>query len=701
MSDEAPKSERPGRAQYRYVPLLLILLGFAAFFAFGLDRYVTFEALRANRAALSGLVDEYGVLAAVAFGLVYALMVTVVPPSGAVMTLAGGFMFGWALGGTVVVFGATLGATCLFLAARTAFGDVLRGKAGPSVQRMRAGFERNAASYMLFLRLVPVFPFFLVNLAPAFLGVSLRVYILTTFVGIIPATFIYASLGAGIGDLIEEETLNLGLIFAPRYLLPILGLAALALVPVVIGKFKQSFANRALLRSLSAKLLVLTIAFVMLAEVLIFVPSVAQFRRALLEGHLEKAQLAALVLEATSEETLPPSLEAELLANAMVKAVVLKRGETRTLMLSEKMPPKVDVTFDLRGAAATDLIWDALSTLMRTDNRTINVVGSATLEAGEYVEIILSEQPLRSAMADYGRNIFLLSLAISLITASMVFVVLNLMIARPMGRIVQNLDDFRDNPEDAKRIMTPSDRQDEIGSVERGLHDMEGQVRAALQQKTRLAALGSAVAKINHDLRNILASAQLVSDRLADSDDPDVRKTTPILVRAVNRAVDLCNQTLKYGKAEEPKPRPIDFELAPLVGEIGLSVGLSAGSDIKLHNHVPPEFSLYADPDQLFRALQNLIRNAAEAIGDKGEVTVLAQREGGDAVVDIADTGPGLPDAAQANLFTPFRGSARSGGTGLGLANVLEIVEAHGGTVRLVRTDADGTLFRITLPQPA
>lgn len=700
MSDEAPKAERSRRTRYRYLPLLLILLGFVSFFAFGLDRYVTVETLRANHEALERLVGEYGVFAPIAFGLIYAFMVTVVPPSGAVMTLAGGFMFGWAVGGATVIFGATLGATCLFLAARTAFGNILRDRAGSAMQRMRAGFEHNAVSYMLFLRLVPVFPFFLVNLAPAFLGVNLRVFVWTTFVGIIPATFIYASLGAGIGSLVEEETLNLGLIFEPRYLLPILGLAALSLVPVVVSKFKPGVTRRTLLKNLSAKLLVLTIAFVMLAEVFIFVPSVAQFRRAWLEFRLEKAQLASLVLEATPDDMLSPTLEAELLSIAMIKAAILKREQSRILMLSEEMPPDVDATFDLREAGAVDLIRDALATLVRTDNRTIDVIGRATQGAGEYVEIILSEEPLRQAMTVYGRNIFLLSLVISLVTASMVFVVLNVMIARPMRRIVRNMEVFRDNPEDPKRIMPPSDRQDEIGSVERGLHDMEDQVRSALHQKSHLAALGSAVAKINHDLRNILASAQLVSDRLADSADPDVRKTTPILVRAVNRAVDLCNQTLKYGKAEEPKPRSIDFEFAELVSEIGLSVGLSANSDIKLHNHVPPGFVLHADPDHMFRAVQNLLRNACEAIGDRGEVIVSAQREGADAIIDVADTGPGLPDASRENLFMPFQGSTRSGGTGLGLANVREVIEAHGGTIRLVRTGEDGTLFRITLPQP-
>lgn len=239
MSDEPASTTPPKRGIVRFLPIALIAVGLALFLAFDLDRFVSLDALRDNSEMLRQFAADNGILAMVGFAIVYAITITVVPPSGAVMTLSSGFMFGWLYGGISTVFGATLGATALFLAARTAFGDVLRERAGPAVQKMRDGFERNAVSYMLFLRLVPAFPFFVVNLAPAFLGVSLRVYVLTTFFGIIPGTFVYASLGAGLGDLIGEESIDLGLIFEPRYLLPILGLAILALVPVAINKVRE------------------------------------------------------------------------------------------------------------------------------------------------------------------------------------------------------------------------------------------------------------------------------------------------------------------------------------------------------------------------------------------------------------------------------------------------------------------------------
>lgn len=224
----------------KILPIAIIVAAFAAFFALGLDSYVSFDALRENKDALVDWVNRWGALAFVIYALIYAGMITVVPPTGTVLTLVGGFLFGWFWGGLTVVFGATLGATALFLAARTAFADVLRDRAGGAVQKMREGFQEDAVSYMLFLRLVPVFPFFIVNIVPGLLGVKLRTYVLTTFFGIIPGTFVYAALGAGLGDFIDERDPDLGLIFEPQYLLPILGLAVLALIPVMLKRLRKS-----------------------------------------------------------------------------------------------------------------------------------------------------------------------------------------------------------------------------------------------------------------------------------------------------------------------------------------------------------------------------------------------------------------------------------------------------------------------------
>ncbi|MFN3233442.1 MAG: TVP38/TMEM64 family protein [Alphaproteobacteria bacterium] len=243
MTEDAGTQATPKKFSIgKLLPIAVIVAAFAGFFALGLDSYVSFDALRDNKDALVDWVNRWGVLAYVIFALGYAAMITAVPPTGTVLTLVGGFLFGWLWGGLTVVFGATLGATALFLAARTAFADVLRDRAGGAVQKMREGFQEDAVSYMLFLRLVPAFPFFIVNIVPGLLGVKLRVYMLTTFFGIIPGTFVYAALGAGLGEFIDERDPDLGLIFEPQYLLPILGLAVLAMIPVILKRIRKKTA---------------------------------------------------------------------------------------------------------------------------------------------------------------------------------------------------------------------------------------------------------------------------------------------------------------------------------------------------------------------------------------------------------------------------------------------------------------------------
>ncbi len=241
MTEQAQTGAPPKKFSIiKLLPILVIGVALAIFLALDLDAYISFDALRENKDALLNWVERWGLLASVIYALIYATLVTVVPPTGAVLTLTGGFLFGWLAGAITVVFGATLGATALYLATRTAFADVLRDRAGGAVQKMREGFQNDAVSYMLFLRLVPAFPFFIVNIVPGLLGVKMRTFVVTTFFGIMPGTFVYAALGAGLGEFIDERDPDLGLIFEPQYLLPILGLAVLALIPVILKRLRRS-----------------------------------------------------------------------------------------------------------------------------------------------------------------------------------------------------------------------------------------------------------------------------------------------------------------------------------------------------------------------------------------------------------------------------------------------------------------------------
>ncbi|HEY4342931.1 MAG TPA: HAMP domain-containing sensor histidine kinase [Parvibaculum sp.] len=459
-------------------------------------------------------------------------------------------------------------------------------------------------------------------------------------------------------------------------------------------------------RSLSRRLLLLTILFVMLSEVLIFVPSIATYRRTWLEQHIGAAQIAALALQATPDNMVSPALQQQLLENAQVFAVSLHREDAHKLILSEKMPPAVDAAYDLRHAMMPMLIMDAFRTLAAGDGRVIEVAGVPRFGAGDFIEIVIDETPLRHAMIDYGINIFWMSIVISIVTASLVFFVLHLMIVRPVRRLTENMVAFRHNPEDARRVIEASAREDEIGVAERELGTMQRRIRATLHERARLASLGAAVSKINHDLRNILANAQLLSDRIGAVDDPTVRHLAPRLFASIDRAIDLCTRTLRFGRADEEPPRRTRFELKPLVDEVRGLAGLAEEAKIVWHNEVPDHFEIEADRDHLFRILLNLGRNAVQAIegeseagkSGEGDIRIAARRAADHIHIDVTDSGPGLPEKARAHLFEAFSGNARAGGTGLGLAIADELARGHGGHIDLLSSGAGLTHFRICIP---
>jgi uncharacterized membrane protein YdjX (TVP38/TMEM64 family) len=225
----------------RVFPVAVVAAAVLAFFGLGLDRYLTVEALRDNRAALAGFVAGNFALAALVYMAIYAGVVALSVPGGALMTLAGGFLFGAFWGTALVVIAATAGATVVFLIARYVLGDVMRRKAGPFLQRMEAGFQENALSYLLVLRLVPAFPFWAVNLAPALLGVRLPVYVLATAVGIVPGTFVFASFGAGLGAIFDAGgEVSLRGVLTPEIVAGLVGLAVLALLPVAVKRLKRA-----------------------------------------------------------------------------------------------------------------------------------------------------------------------------------------------------------------------------------------------------------------------------------------------------------------------------------------------------------------------------------------------------------------------------------------------------------------------------
>ena len=453
-----------------------------------------------------------------------------------------------------------------------------------------------------------------------------------------------------------------------------------------------------LIRSLSVRLLVLTIFFVMLSEVLIFVPSVARFRMAYFESHLAAGHLASLALAASPTGHIDQALMNRLLGDVGAHAVFVRRSDGMVLMLDSPVAPRPDVTFDLTRGNIPIWIQRSLETLSRSDNRVMRVRGPAPNEPGATVAVLLDEAPLRHEMWAFGKRVVELSVVISLTTAALVFLSLQWLLVRPMRRITASMTLFREDPEDASRRIVPSRRRDEIGAAERELAMLQETVRQALAQHTRLAALGTAVTKINHDLRAILATARLVSDGLADSAAPEVRRVAPRLFDAIDRAVALCTRTLDFSRDGAPPFTPTHFALAALLQEIEPAVA-AANEPVSFQRDLPADFSVRADRDQLYRVLLNLAQNAVEA--GARHLRFSATINDGIIALDIADDGHGLPPRARENLFRPFFGSARPGGSGLGLAIARELMRGQGGDLVLVETTAGGTTFRVILPAPA
>ncbi|MBV9433371.1 MAG: HAMP domain-containing histidine kinase [Hyphomicrobiales bacterium] len=453
---------------------------------------------------------------------------------------------------------------------------------------------------------------------------------------------------------------------------------------------------------LSGKLLILTIAFVMLAEVLIFIPSVANFRRTWLTNKISAAATGALVFDAAPSGMVPPELGKELLRQVGALTIWAKRADSRMLVASVDNPPQVDVTTDLRDTNPIFQIAEALGTLTAPRGRILRVTA---LGMGVEINMTLEEDLLRAALWGFARNILLLSLLISLITAGLVYLSLIHMIVRPIKRLSENMASFERDPENDARVIATSARDDEIGFAERSLARLETKLAEELRRSKKLASLGLMIAKISHDLRNVLSGAQLFSERIAELKNPSVKRLAPRLVDSLRRAIDLCEGTLAYGADQKAALKPSCFRIAPMLAEcwdLAQSVNRMPSS---LVNEVPAELEIRADRDQISRVFLNLMRNSLQAIApppgqeakSEAQITVSAKREADTTLIWVQDNGPGVSQAARQKLFEPFSLSSNRRGSGLGLAIAADILRAHDGEISLVDS-VYGARFKISLP---
>lgn len=457
-----------------------------------------------------------------------------------------------------------------------------------------------------------------------------------------------------------------------------------------------------MISSLSGRFLLLTIIFVMLAEVLIFVPSVARFREDYLLARLEKSQIASLSVLASQDQSIPAGLAQELLDNAGVYNVVLRRDATSQLVLSSPVPGPVTTMVDLRDPTPMYLIIGAMKQLFNAPDGVVRVIGEPTQAAGTLIEVVMPQAPLREAMIDYGLRVLALSAVISIFSAALLFFAVRYFMVRPITRVVNSMQAYALAPEDARRVITPTSNITELRGAEDTLAELQTRLTGSLKQKERLAQLGGAVAKISHDLRNILTTATLLADRMEMSEDAAVQRTAPKLVNSLSRAVNLCEATLAFGRVDEAPPKLAMTAVEEIVDDVLQNEQLSVVGEVTFSQDVPAQMMVRCDGEQLYRILGNLVRNARQALeatGKPGEIKISGAEAADSWVINVSDTGPGLPLRARENLFTAFEGGVRKGGSGLGLAIAAELARGHGGSLTLVRSDETGTEFQLHLPK--
>ncbi|MBY0509453.1 MAG: HAMP domain-containing histidine kinase, partial [Rhodospirillaceae bacterium] len=396
--------------------------------------------------------------------------------------------------------------------------------------------------------------------------------------------------------------------------------------------------SRPITFSLSARLLLLTIGFVMLAEVAIFVPSLARYRLDYLNDKLATAHLVMTALDATPEkstEEIDPLLRDNLLSQGRMLGLTVTRPGMPVRTLGPAIPSRIPHVYDLRQDMFWDLIGDAFATMFRRDYA-VSVIGISPANPAVVVEVVFDERPLREGMWAYAGRIFILSIFISVSTAALVYAAIQWLTVRPLRRLTASMTGFQNAPEDPRSVIQPSSRTDEVGVAEKTLASMQQELRSALLQKERLAGVGTAVTKISHDLKNILATAVLESDRLEAMPDPEVKRLAAGMVRAVDRAVTLSATTLRFAKEGLPEVKKQPLRARAVLGDWvavyqptlpACAIVIAAGID----------FVFDGDPDLLQRALENLLRNAAEA--GATAITLTLAQDGGNFVVRVTDNG--------------------------------------------------------------
>jgi len=454
------------------------------------------------------------------------------------------------------------------------------------------------------------------------------------------------------------------------------------------------------------RLILLICLAVFITEILVFVPSIASMQHRMLEKKHDSLQTISLILTDHYREGIDNNLRKSILkaTGTLAISVINKDGSVIELVTNGYRPP-VDQVIDLAQFTEMDAILAAFGTLLNNKQKTLKLIGPIT-GTDRSLAIVTSSRVLRYMLIEFTWHFALISLTIAIMAAMLIYLIIYELLVRPMQGIYMNMLDFVMEPDNPARIIVPEERRDEVGVTQRRIAAIEGALQQNYVRQKHLADLGLAVSKINHDMRNVLASAQLLSDHLAAVDDPVVQRLAPKLVRTIDRAITYTQSIIAYGRAQEQPPQRRRLLLRRLVEDVQESLAVPGKDDVEIRNFVPEDFEIDADSEQLHRVITNLCRNAVQAMTSVDndwdcavkQITITAGHIGTTAIIDVEDTGPGLPERAKEHLFAPFQGSTHRDGIGLGLAICLELVRAHGGTIKLLKDDKPGTHFEIRIP---
>jgi len=486
-----------------------------------------------------------------------------------------------------------------------------------------------------------------------------------------------------------------------------------AAVRAEIGAAPKSVAARRRSIGVAGHLLLLTIGFVLLAMALFSASRLTAYRENWLRDRLMVAHSAMMLFGETGKELVPPELADKILDTVGAKSIVVALPDGRRLVAAPvgQTAPIAETVEIAEPASSTPLVsHSTFRTMFAQPGSLARVIGKSQGD-GATIDVTLDETPLIEALWRISRNFLVLSLIISAVVTCVLWLALWSMVIRPVRRLTSSIIAFGERPQESARVIAPSGRNDEIGRAEAALATMQSSLAHELRQRKRLAELGMAVARINHDLRNMLSAAQLISDRLSAIPDPLAQRLAPRLVATLDRAIQFCQSTLTYGGGHEQAPTPRRFDLRELVRLLVETAEAERAGAVVYAIDIPPKFELLADPDHVQRVIENLCRNAAQVLVTRGAQTgrptairLAAIRTDNVALIEISDTGPGFAPEQTAHIFEPFHLTTREGGTGLGLAIAADLVARNGGSISLAEAKSDdfycGARFLITLPTP-